>query len=1284
MRSTSSLRAAMTIIGLTLGATSLAVTPAVARPKSGSVRQQAFSLFSVPIAILQVNNIFCPVANTGQVCVNQNNNALLEGGFWPKGTPDSYIYDSGMQAGGIIQSSPFKGGSADTVGVFFMDPEGNQFEGEGITNVFNAADAGDAAAWPNGATVRDPNLYNSVLVGKQFVSQQDVWVRVWDGNPAKSIGGSHPLGLLVEERGMAWNFPTGNEDIIYFIYTIYNVSAANPAKYNNPTIDPAVQSEIAAIGAQFKAANDLHYGISIPPDGYTINNTFLAFMEDCDVGVNSASNYSNVNLVFNLSFCWKSDFNDPTWTYPSTIFSAPLFAGVGFTGVKYLRSPLGDNGQELGLTLFSNVLNPSAGIGYLDPVGGKQLYRYLSGTSSPASGDPSCTTQGQQLQLHWCYLAQVPVDDRFFMSSGPFTLPAGEARTIVVAYIQAAALGTAMTGPCVQGGNCQASAPPSPVALAAGTDTIRTIDKMTGWISATNTNGDSAIEQNEVKTFPRTLLNKALVAQTVYDNKFLLPFSPNQPDFFLVPGDRKVTIAWKQSTTETVKTGGGDPYYEVASDPTSALYDPNFRQYDVEGYRIYRGRSPSNLQLIAQFDYAGTTLRDYTGALYYTGNCAPELGVLTDCPVTFPIPPAPIDPTQYVDQPLAGPIVQVPLGGRVQLADGSILLTESDTAVTGGGSGNPPLSDTGVPFTYVDNTVANAFTYYYAVTAFAVNSVRSGPSSLESSKGTLKSVTPRPAGSNVSQPVIVSGLYGADGTLLDPTMPYPTIDTAQGTFSGNMPPANDGAFSLAAVQEVLPQGDIAMRIDSISAGVSSGLGPFPQPTAYLTAIAGGKNTPLVVPLPADAGVGSDSTSTPWSVSELVPYDSTKAAKFGLGVLSGPAVMSAAEVSGGAASSGISVSIGRFGDYGSSVQLASEYLAHSRWFASGGTEPSNPTIASGPDSAHNSGALPGVSLIWAPQAYRDSNVNARFRNYAYAQVNWYPADFLVTWNADSSLTVFDSTHHSPLPYAPNGGTGWGFINVAAFTAAGLTAGNLDQAGEGIPTNLNAVTYNHFYGAPDVCVQRGLNCITLAKKAQYEGLDMNHDGAIDHNGIALWINGEGFIMAMPGIPAAGTKWHLRAVTGLMTASCTPSIGPAITSCHQYKFKGFPTRPSRAPGLTYKITVKTPYTVAAGTSGDLSKVHTVPDPYYVTNSLEVSPNTKVLKFVNLPSQAIIRIYSTSGILLQVISHNDASGGSEETWNLRNRNNQFVASGVYFYHIEGPDGKTKVGRFTIVNFAP
>jgi hypothetical protein len=81
-----------------------------------------------------------------------------------------------------------------------------------------------------------------------------------------------------------------------------------------------------------------------------------------------------------------------------------------------------------------------------------------------------------------------------------------------------------------------------------------------------------------------------------------------------------------------------------------------------------------------------------------------------------------------------------------------------------------------------------------------------------------------------------------------------------------------------------------------------------------------------------------------------------------------------------------------------------------------------------------------------------------------------------------------------------------------------------------------------------------------------------------------------------------------------------------------------------------------------------------------------------VNLPARAIIRIYSSSGVLVQVLEHNSTEpgpttdavsvGGGQETWNVRNRNNQVVASGVYFYHIEAGDAR-RVGRFTVVNFA-
>jgi hypothetical protein len=100
-------------------------------------------------------------------------------------------------------------------------------------------------------------------------------------------------------------------------------------------------------------------------------------------------------------------------------------------------------------------------------------------------------------------------------------------------------------------------------------------------------------------------------------------------------------------------------------------------------------------------------------------------------------------------------------------------------------------------------------------------------------------------------------------------------------------------------------------------------------------------------------------------------------------------------------------------------------------------------------------------------------------------------------------------------------------------------------------------------------------------------------------------------------------------------------------------------------------------------LSRVHTVPDPYYVTNGFEHTTEAKTIQFVNLPADCIIRIYSSSGVLVTLLEHHSQVDGGSERWNVLNRNTQVVASGVYFYHIEAGDAR-RVGRFVVVNFAP
>ena len=168
-------------------------------------------------------------------------------------------------------------------------------------------------------------------------------------------------------------------------------------------------------------------------------------------------------------------------------------------------------------------------------------------------------------------------------------------------------------------------------------------------------------------------------------------------------------------------------------------------------------------------------------------------------------------------------------------------------------------------------------------------------------------------------------------------------------------------------------------------------------------------------------------------------------------------------------------------------------------------------------------------------------------------------------------------------------------------------------------------------------------------------------------------------MTALPAAGTVWSLRDYTGIIyggngTAQ-SGSKGP-------YSFVSA-TRPFTAIGATMSVQydVVNDFTVATS-NADLTTIHTIPDPYYVTNAYESDYTAKIIKFVNLPLEATIRIYSSSGVLVRVLNYSATENGGMLDWNVRNRNNQVVASGVYFYHVESGDARY-VGRMTIVNFA-
>lgn len=1313
-----------------------AVTPTVASAKPEPGARRNFRLFSGSLGALTVNRIYCGLATTGEVCVDSTNSSTIGGGFWPKGTADQYVFNSGLQLAGVIQgaksgSNPWGG---DTTGAFFFDPKGTTQHGQEVQPLYNSQNPEDNANWPAAARVPQGDataaLFDPLLQGRIAASQGDVWWLSWEGNPTQNAGRPHPLGVLVETRGLGWNFPTGNEDIVYFIYTFYNITSTNAADY--AAVRPDMQPILLQQAQAFQAQNNAAFGITLPAGGFTIGSLYAAFGTDMDVA-NAGSNYSSVNLPFALGYTYDQSFGRPAgWTFDPAIFSAPFFAGSGFVGVKYLKSPSGP-GQ---IQLFSNTTNGGT---FPDPRDVRQLFRYLSGNVSAAAGDAQCN-QGDPTISRICYVNNgTASDSRFFQSSTALTLAPGQFGSIVVAYIFAAPVITGSVNPSAalqqKPGNPLLLDPKTPAAATAlANNGANQVDSLMGFRGWSDLNGDCATvqptdqvgcaQEAEFRVVPRSLLGKSNTAQAVFNGKFLLPFAPESPDFFLVPGDNQVTVLWRPSPSETT----GDPFFQIAKlatvpDPITgvpgpnALYDPNYRQFDVEGYRIYRGRvdAPNALTLLVQFDYAGTTIKDFAGQVNPVINCAPEINVGTGtpaCPFDTPFPtPGTVTQarTKFVTIPLAGVIVQVPLGGRATLATTppTAILLVTDTAVTGGGTAGscapsacPELSDNGVPFVFVDKAgacatcgVRNNFRYFYSVTAFDVNSFQSGPSNLESPRLT-KSTTPTASASNFdNQATTSNAVFGRNVARTDKVSP--TLD-ASGKFSKMPAVANGWSLSLASFvkQLIAAPGAVVARLDSIQLGSAHDNAA----TKYFVTInPGTSEQKVVVPIVQDQTSSLHTGSVGFTG---ITVDQALAARFGgSSAYSIPGNLTASLEGNyytGAYGRGCINSATGFG----STALTCDYNG-ARWFdgpspdknetKADPTAPGNqanagtPTI---PANFNNAGGLAGVTTIYEARGYQTVQNTYRSIEGILGGAS-RAADFNVYWGAAGKVdSVIDVTHNVVVPFIANRiGGGWGILNQAATTAAGSsdtrpTVLTLADWGCVPPLKTYAAAQSLFpcaagttYTLSNTAVP---GSIALLGGNTASGAASRTTAPPAGNGFTMYLPGHifSFVLAA-GVPAAGTVWTMRSYIGAINGGKGGpggNEGPYVFTPRVRTFS--------AVGAEVRFSFDVANQVLSATRADLDKVHTVPDPYFVTSEFEQSTDTKIIKFVNLPNDAIIRIYSSSGVLVNIIEHHATQFGGTEDWNVRNRNNQVVASGVYFYHIEAGDAR-RVGRFTIVNFA-
>jgi hypothetical protein len=1322
--------------------------PAAAQQETDKHRRasESIALSAVPRLVLTSNDLQCIILNNGLICSSQQD--LGGGGGWyPTGTPNDYIFNSGFQIAGITadDAGPW---ARDTAGAYFFDARFNIAHGSALTQIYDSRDSDDLENWPAGAYIQDAEIFAPILLGRKTASQHDTWFQYWDGDPARTFERSHPMGIKITQRSMSWTYPSGNESVIYFML-----------EFENATADP-----------EFQRLNELAYfggDNALPDEGWSYNDVYVAFAADHDVGW-ALQNLATAILPFNMTIAYHGGFNAPSYYQATPSISIPPFFATspGIAGVKYLKSPNDQaTGEELGLSMVSVVTN-FQNTPFPDPIGIPQLWRYLAGEFDLSLGDPTCNVPAEIVSLDAsrversvCYVPNSAADIRFYQASGPFSLAPGEKSTVIAAHLVAPVVETMPDGspsgvvqsstnfninppgvPSFHPGfasarGCDAEGLNCTDVLSAAENPVKPIERASGWVGYSGPppsggryppqveHPTNRLDQFGVEVVPGSLLGRALVAQTVFENDFLLGFAPERPQFYLLPGNNQVTVLWDPSRTETE----GDPFYQIAGDPESALYNPNYREFDVEGYRIWRSTDRGNLELIAQFDFENTRYTDYTCETVHPEEDVGVLSVIPETGDTLPV-------IGYAAGEICPATEENPL---VRSIDGDLVFNNGGP---GGGPGagvtrNPasvaidtailadrdigevqPLADTGVPYVYVDTEVYNNFTYFYAVTAFDLNSMASGPHSLRSSR-VDQAVTPRQDEQNLTVASFSTYLAGEDGQPLS-SGEIPTVDSETGRFASPFPPTTAYRSTFAPVVErLLGTGVTRAVIDSIqmraSGNLAGGTQEFPPSETCTAQFEAGQLANAFggcwrIFLTTTGSDGSEEASeiggyTPWwnafglpglvrgqHVAATVEYSEEVLESFGIDEASTSAV--------------IDWVTGESQNYtaaeGTQNRRRGVYATGARWID--GDTRQGAVAVEDPSALIRVGHLPQVDTVWAPIPYTPNveggdavgGFESQCMNRAQA-FNDRAADVVWTWSG-GTLTARDITHNVDVPFHPSAGPTWGFLTTDANGNGVLDWHDfnyIDRAYQ-IMRQVDGGDCNAFAGgrfdAAGTASPVFLTATPSLVPTSTEG--MADAGSIDFEngaappqtgtGFGLYAYGHRFIFETSSLPADGTVWTLRTYKGELV---TDDDGLANPTGYTYVADGAGgggadggPLPALIPGLQFVWDVETGTEVVA--SWELDRVHTVPDPYLATSRYDFSPTTKQLMFVNLPPRASIRIYTLTGVLVDQIEHDDPTGGGRAVWDMRNRNNQFVASGVYFFHLVTPEGDERVGKFTIL----
>jgi len=107
----------------------------------------------------------------------------------------------------------------------------------------------------------------------------------------------------------------------------------------------------------------------------------------------------------------------------------------------------------------------------------------------------------------------------------------------------------------------------------------------------------------------------------------------------------------------------------------------------------------------------------------------------------------------------------------------------------------------------------------------------------------------------------------------------------------------------------------------------------------------------------------------------------------------------------------------------------------------------------------------------------------------------------------------------------------------------------------------------------------------------------------------------------------------------------------------------------------------------NSSMENIKVVPNPYIMTNSMEPAVANKFLNqrrrimFTHIPARCEIRIFTSSGVLVDRIDVENEPGDGMVHWDLLSKEDLEIAAGMYVYHIKSKaTGREKVGKFAVI----